>query len=66
MLSYVAQLGPPPRSLLSRELGLLARLLHVPPQSFGLSDLMNIHNYGLPRIRSLSATLHASLLRAAA
>eukprot|EP00972_Heterocapsa_arctica_P048827 7192464-Heterocapsa_arctica.AAC.1 len=48
-LGYVAQLGLPPKSLLALELGQLTRILHSPPQSFSLSDVMNFHLYGLPR-----------------
>ena len=64
-LSYVAQLCPPTADMLRREPFVIASLLHIPPQSFALSDLHSLKHWGSIRLRSVGASLHATTIRAA-
>ena len=63
-LSYVGQLSFPPRSLLTREAGALARLLHAPPQAFGLADFHSLRHWGSVGPCSVLVTLAATIIRA--
>ena len=63
-LSYVAQLSFPPRELLLQEGYSIARLLHVPPNSFSRADFFSIANWGSVKIRGIFASLVAALVRA--
>ena len=65
VLSYVSQLSFPPKELLTKEAHALSRILHVPPNSFSLSDLMSLRHWGSVHFQSLFVSCVASLLRAA-
>ena len=64
-LSYVAQLGWPPKQLLMYETAGLARVLHVPHNAFSRADYFSVNKWGSVRFPSLFCTLVAALVRAA-
>ena len=45
-LSYIAQLSVPPRELVSKESHAIARVLHVPPNSFSRADFFSMSEWG--------------------
>ena len=64
-LSYVAQMRFPPRDLLLEELAALARLIHVPMNTFSCADFFSLASWGSVRVPSVFVRLVATIVRAA-
>ena len=64
VLSYVAQLGLPPKALVQQERHTLTRLLHIPPNAFSRADMFNLGDWRSVDFRSMFSTLVATIVRA--
>ena len=64
-LGYIAQFALPPDKLLRQEGYILAKILHLPPNSFKLGDFFNLCHWGFVHVRSLLALAVSSMIRAA-
>jgi hypothetical protein len=64
-IGYIAQLALLPDKLIRQEGYVLAKLLHLPPNTFKAADFFNISNWGFKHIRSLLAFAASSMMRTA-
>ena len=64
-LSYVGQLVPPPADFQRREVRVLNRLFHFANSAVDYAGFSNLARYGFPKITLASATVRASMSRAA-
>ncbi len=65
MFGYVAQLEPPPETILNKETWSNNKVLHVPFGAFSPAMANGLGDFGLLGLRSITMTCGASLLRAA-
>ena len=65
VLGYVARFYLPPHSLLRKELGVQASLLHFPAGTLRVCDGFHIDKVGAPKFKSIIAYCLASLYRSA-
>ena len=65
VLSFLALLHPPPVDLVRFERHALTTILHMPPSTLGLAELLDLRRWGGPGVRSLRASCASFALRAA-
>ena len=65
LLSYVAQLEPPPASIGAKEMHTVNSLLRVPPQTFSRAAAFNLEHYGGVQILCINAFADICMMRTA-
>ena len=66
VLGYICQFHQPTKEIQSAELHGLHKVLHMPPQSFGLAEILSLDVLGGVDFNSIDATCRAAMFRAAA